>query len=167
VAVAALIGALAGLLASSGEPEPGRGARTERPAEAARRDGSRAERGGGGRPQAAGARGAALKPVIPGRPGSGTAKVSGRGRDARLVVEVSGLPPLEEQYAVWLYNSVSDARRLAGVVGGRFEVAAPLPAERARYRAIDVSREPLDGNSNHSGESVLRVPLARVLRSSG
>jgi hypothetical protein len=42
-------------------------------------------------------------------------------------------------------------------------VTAELPAAAARYRYIDVSLEPADGNPNHSGQSVLRVPLRGLL----
>ena len=79
---------------------------------------------------------------------------------------VQGLPdPTRGGYVVWLYNSVTDARAWPG----RRAVAAStsrarLPAGYRRYRFIDVSREPPDGNSAHSGQSVLRVPLARWLR---
>ncbi len=41
-------------------------------------------------------------------------------------------------------------------------MSARLPANFRRYRFIDVSREPADGNPNHSGQSVLRVPVADV-----
>jgi hypothetical protein len=37
-----------------------------------------------------------------------------------------------------------------------------LPAQASRYRSIDVSFEPSDGNPNHSGQSVLRVPLSKL-----
>ena len=38
-------------------------------------------------------------------------------------------------------------------------MTAKLPASAAGYRYLDVSQEPADGNPNHSGQSVLRVPL--------
>ena len=53
-------------------------------------------------------------------------------------------------------------RRPAGgrLPPGTFRVSARLPEGYRRYRFIDVSREPADGNRNHSGQSVLRVPTA-------
>ena len=39
-----------------------------------------------------------------------------------------------------------------------------LPRNASHYRYVDISREPPDGNPNHSGESVLRVPLAKLSR---
>ena len=78
-------------------------------------------------------------------------------------MNVRGLPnPDRGGYVVWLYDSVTDARALAGFRRGRARVTARLPEGYRRYRFIDVSREQPDGNSNHSGQSVLRVPLARV-----
>jgi hypothetical protein len=47
--------------------------------------------------------------------------------------------------------------------GSRARLEAPLPRGFQRYRFIDVSSEPADGNPNHSGASVLRVPLAKLL----
>jgi hypothetical protein len=119
--------------------------------------------GGGGRsPVPAFPRGARLSAVTPGGPGRGTATVRGR----RLRVKVAGLPALEEAYEVWLYNDVTDAVPLGRHVGGAFTLTVTLPTGAGRYRFIDVSREPLDGNPNHSGASVLRVPLGRLLRPS-
>jgi hypothetical protein len=53
---------------------------------------------------------------------------------------------------------------IARFEGPRASVAARLPKGFQRHRFIDVSREPADGNANHSGASVLRVPLAALLR---
>ena len=55
--------------------------------------------------------------------------------------------------------------RLSGILvptdfspGSGAALHGPLPKGFQRYRFIDVSREPADGNPNHSGDSVLRVP---------
>jgi hypothetical protein len=42
-------------------------------------------------------------------------------------------------------------------------LTAKLPADARKYRFVDISREPADGNPNHSGASVVRVPLAPLL----
>ena len=90
---------------------------------------------------------------------TGTARIDG----GRLVMQVRGLPdPRTGGYVVWLYDSVTEARALAGFRRGRARVTARLPEGYRRYRFIDVSREQPDGNSNHGGQSVLRVPVARV-----
>ena len=51
---------------------------------------------------------------------------------------------------------------MARVARGSFALRTRLPRDPARYRYIDISREPLDGNRNHSGASVLRF-ACRVL----
>ena len=105
--------------------------------------------------QAGSGEGGALR-ALGGSRASGSARIDGR----RLVLDVRGLPtPARGGYVVWLYDSITEARALAGFRRGQARVTARLPANFSRYRFIDVSREAADGNPNHSGESVLRVPL--------
>ena len=92
------------------------------------------------------------------------ARLVGRGAQTRLVVRVRGLPAIDGAYQVWLYNSVSDAVAVARVVRGRFALEAALPVAFADYRLVDISREPLGGNPNHSGQSLLRASIARLRR---
>jgi hypothetical protein len=89
---------------------------------------------------------------------SGTALVKGN----TLRLQASGLPA--GHYEVWLYNSILDARPIGTADGSRFTVTGQLPAGWKRFRYVDVSREPQDGNVSHSGESVLRVPTKTLLR---
>jgi hypothetical protein len=105
---------------------------------------------------------AQLEP-LPGMPRArGRARLVQReGRD-RLELRVTGLPRPDGRYTVWLYSSVSDARSLGSFPSGDIELDAPLPRRAERYRDIDVSLEPEDGNDNHSGDSYLRVPLPRL-----
>jgi len=105
-------------------------------------------------------RGVPLTRVAPATQGRGEASLAGR----RLRLKVSGLPRLEEPYEVWLYNSLTDAVPLGRKVASRFTLEARLPAAARGYRFVDVSREPTDGNPNHSGASVLRAPLGSLLR---
>ena len=94
------------------------------------------------------------------RGASGTARLTGGGD--RLEVSVKGLPAAGEgAYNAWLYNSVIDARRLGG---GNRGIALDIetPADLDRFRFIDISFEPSDGNTNHSGRSVVRVPTAEL-----
>jgi len=72
---------------------------------------------------------------------------------------VAGLPPPQGSYEVWLYNDEIDSVPVASFRSGSATVTAKLPASAAGYRYLDVSQEPADGNPNHSGQSVLRVPL--------
>jgi len=96
-------------------------------------------------------------------PWRGSAQLVGRPGERRLRLVVRGLPDLSSGgYVVWLYDSLSEAQPVTGVRRGSFAVEVPLPRSAERYRFLDVSREPADGNPNHSGESVLRVPLARI-----
>jgi hypothetical protein len=94
--------------------------------------------------------------------GSGSVAVTRGGTGAVLHLRVKGLaPPAGGGYVVWLYNSITDAHDLGGALRGSFTLDAPLPANYRGYRFVDVSREPSDGNRNHSGQSVLRAPLPR------
>lgn len=90
----------------------------------------------------------------------GSVKIVGAPDDRRVRLVVRGLPdPASGGYVVWLYDSISDARPLTGARRGSFAIQEPLPRLATRYRFLDVSREPADGNPNHSGESVLRARL--------
>jgi hypothetical protein len=120
--------------------------------------------GSGGRSQATGRPGT-LAPLVPGGAARGTARLT-TGSPPRLVLSVRGLAAPDDGggYVVWLYNDVTDARSLSGALRGSFRVSAPLPGNYRRYRFVDVSREPADGNRNHSGQSVLRAPLRSIER---
>jgi hypothetical protein len=92
--------------------------------------------------------------------GTGVAVIASRGKQRQLIVQAR-LPVTAngEAYEVWLYNSPSSARSLGAQVTdrqGMFQGAGPLPEDFARYRFIDVSREKVDRNARHSGNSVLR-----------
>jgi hypothetical protein len=103
--------------------------------------------------------GAAAVPVA----ARGTARLVRQAGRWRLRIELVGLPPGKGPYALWLYNTVGDARLLSGFAGPRLRLSAPLPEGFERYRLVDVSAEPRDGNPNHSGASLLRVELKRLL----
>jgi hypothetical protein len=109
---------------------------------------------------------AATPSVAPRVPLSAVGSGSGRGtlqlRGSRLNVGISGLAP--GSYAVWLFNDVSDARMIGHFSGTKARLDAGLPQGFQRYRFVDVSSEPADGNPNHSGASVLRAPMAKLLR---
>ena len=142
----AIIGCVIGLLVFGGDSDDG----DKKPVAAAK-----------GQPAA---QSVAVTPIAPGFPGRGTARIEGSGTGSTLVMSLRDLPPREEAYAVWLYNSITDARLLDRVVGTVLDVNRRLPADPSRYKYIDVSREPIDDNPNHSGASVMRVPVAELLR---
>lgn len=107
---------------------------------------------------------ARLEPLITGS-ATGTAHVVTRGGTTRLRLSVRGLPaPPKGGYVIWLYNSVGDARALGGQLRGTFTTDTPLPPGYHRFRFIDISREPADGNRNHSGQSVLRLSVSSLRR---
>lgn len=100
-------------------------------------------------------------------PGRGTAQILVGGRDPKLRLAVRGLPRVAKGgYVIWLYDSISEAQELTGSRSGTFSVSPQLPTEADRYRFIDISREPADGNRNHSGASVLRVAIEQIPRRS-
>jgi hypothetical protein len=88
---------------------------------------------------------------------SGTATVEGD----HLTMTLRNLPDAQgATYTVWLYNSVIDAKQIGTVKDGK--VDAKLSKDADKYEFLDVSQEPGDGNANHSGQSVLRVPLRKL-----
>jgi hypothetical protein len=100
---------------------------------------------------------------------AGIAVVAEQNGKRQLIVQAASLTPSgrREAYEVWLYNSPRDARSVGAQVTdarGTYQGAGPLPANFAKYRFIDVSREPIDRNAAHSGDSVLRgrVPKLRT-----
>jgi hypothetical protein len=105
-----------------------------------------------------------LRPVEGNRQGGGVAVVAERNGQRQLIVQAQ-LPPSQRRqaYEVWLYNSDGDAQSIGAQVTdrqGRYQGAGPLPRDFDRFSSIDISREPIDRNARHSGNSVLRGPLA-------
>jgi hypothetical protein len=122
-----------------------------------------AERSPAGEPGAERSRGPAarLRPVGA-RPAPARARVRLDGN--RLELAVRGLPdPGGGAYQVWLYDSVAEAVPVARSETDRIDADVELPASARDHRYVDVSLEPADGNPNHSGASVLRAPLAKLL----
>lgn len=126
--------------------------------------GGRTQGGGPGGSAPAGGRLALASPAGSEGGGSASAQVVAREGERRLLLSVRGLAtPPGGGYAIWLYNSISDARLLGGSPRGRFRVEVTLPESADRYSFLDVSRELPDGNRNHGGASVLRLRLADLL----
>jgi len=148
VIVGALLGGAVGLLLFGGDSDDDNGSNPS-PAPAA---------------EAPAAKPVELKPVSPDFPARGTASIEGSGTNSRLKMSLSGLPPREEAYAVWLYNTVTDAVLIDRVVGTSLDIDKVLPVDPAGYKYIDVSQEPIDDNPNHSGASVMRLPVDELSR---
>lgn len=163
--LAALGAVIAVLAASSGEESPGRDAdRTAQPEPEATQGTTAAGESPAEDPEPAPATGAPLKALPGAGRARGSASLTGTGDERRVVLRVRGLPRTPGGYEVWLYDSVADAGSLGRFPGPGISLDAPLPQDGADRRFLDVSREPPDGNENHSGASVLRVPLKRLRR---
>ena len=99
----------------------------------------------------------------------GVAVIARRGGEFQLLVRARGLEPSGRgsAYEVWLYNSRRGAQSLGGQVtdnDGSLQGAGPLPATFRSYRFVDISREKIDRNADHSDDSVLRIPIPDLLR---
>jgi hypothetical protein len=106
-----------------------------------------------------------LRPVK-GEDGAGIAVIAERGGQSQLIVQARLKPSgNREAYEVWLYNNQEDARSIGAQVTdrqGTYQGAGPLPQDFDRYKFIDISREPVDRNRRHSGDSVLRGRLDQL-----
>jgi Anti-sigma-K factor rskA len=104
-----------------------------------------------------------LEPVSGAGGAAGQALIRPQGDHARLVMQVEGLP--RGTYQVWLYDSATRARPVARFRHDTTRLDLTLPVDPRRYRFLDVSREPADDDPDHSGASVLRAPIERLLES--
>jgi len=103
---------------------------------------------------------------------AGIAVILGQGDQRALRVDATNLVPSTKQFAyqVWLYNSPKDAESIGIQVTdkrGTYQGAGALPKDYAKFRYIDVSREPIDRNQAHSGNSVLRGRMPTLRKASG
>lgn len=87
----------------------------------------------------------------------GEAKVVSTGNGRELAVDVSRLAGTDGFYEVWLIDrGVKKMIPLGILHGDRGEFAIPPGVDLGQYPIVDVSAEPLDGNPQHSGKSLLR-----------
>jgi hypothetical protein len=105
---------------------------------------------------------------------AGSAVVAQQGDDRVLVLQAQGLRPTPQNqteenpgfaYEVWLYNEQGDAVSIGAQLtdaDGNLQGAGPLPENFESYRFIDVSRENIDQNAEHSGRSVLRGDVSDI-----
>ncbi|WP_432573792.1 anti-sigma factor [Kineococcus sp. SYSU DK005] len=104
----------------------------------------------------------ALLPLDPGGAGGagGEATVARVDGHRRLDVGVHDVAPAGDGVLeVWLLDPDGGLLSLGALTGERLDVALPEAVDLSRFRVVDVSREPLDGDPGHSADSVLRGEL--------
>lgn len=89
-----------------------------------------------------------------------------------LLVQGRRLPRTQEgqAYEVWLYNSNEDAKSMGAQLTdrkGNYQGAGTLPSDYEKYEFLDISRETVDDNAAHSGDSVLRGSFEDLQPSTG
>jgi hypothetical protein len=99
---------------------------------------------------------------------AGIAEVLRQGNNTAIAIVGQGLPANTKHnaYAVWLYNSASDALRLGFVnpgvsKNGRLETTGPLPTNASRYKQLLVTIE-TTANPKSPGQIVLQGNLTGV-----
>jgi Anti-sigma-K factor rskA len=93
------------------------------------------------------------------RTATGSARVLS-GDEVQL--KIRNLPLTTGYYEVWLIDPEDTTKMMAlGNLAGSTQVVLPLPpgTDLNRYRLVDISAEAYDGNSAHSGKSLLRGSL--------
>ena len=90
------------------------------------------------------------------------ARMRGAGDDQIMTMTAKGLPrpPADAYYEVWLVGDAGQELPV-GVLAPNGEGVWSLPADvAARYRAVDVTLEPADGDPSRSDRTVLRGSYA-------
>jgi hypothetical protein len=109
-----------------------------------------------------------LRPVN-GAKAQGTAYVLEQGGQ-RVLAVTAKLPPLPQTqrkaaYNVWLFNSQKDASSIGAqftTPQGDYQGVGKLPAGYQRFKFVDVSRQPFNNQTGHSGDSVLRGAFSEL-----
>src|SRR4051812_2999342 len=110
----------------------------------------------------------ALKPLN-GAKAQGAAFILNQGGKPVLAVQAK-LPPLpstqrKAAYNVWLFNSPKDAFSIGAQftdAQGNYQGVKELPKNYKRYKFVDVSIQPFNNRTAHSGKSVLRGAFANL-----
>jgi hypothetical protein len=76
-------------------------------------------------------------------------------------VTVHGLPPTAGYYEVWLMDRTHKKLIPLGTLGsgGSTTLTLPKDVNTDIYALLDISDQPYDGTTAHSGDSVVRGPL--------
>jgi hypothetical protein len=98
--------------------------------------------------------------ALPDHAGTGRAEIVETPSGKELVVDVSDLTETDGFYEVWLIDpQTSQMIGLGALSGDNGRFAIPEGLDLTRYRLVDVSSEPLDGDPVHSTDSVVRGEL--------
>jgi Anti-sigma-K factor rskA/Sigma-70, region 4 len=94
----------------------------------------------------------------------GQAAIVRQNGKVQIILTATKLEPTgtKNAYQLWLYNNQDDLRSLGATVTdnqGNLQAGAQLPAGYEKYKFLDLSREPLNGDNKHSGETALRGVL--------
>jgi anti-sigma-K factor RskA len=84
--------------------------------------------------------------------------------DGKLHIDVRDLPLTSGFHEVWLLDPDTPGKMVPlGSLSDQPEAVLPVPpgTDLTRYRLVDVSDEPHDGNATHSGKSLLRGTLTK------
>ena len=107
-----------------------------------------------------------------GEKGVGIALITERDGERSLLVQARGLRPTRDgqAYEVWLFNSQDDATSMGAQLTdrqGNYQGAGRLPENYEDFQYLDISRENVDQNAAHSGDSVLRGRLDDLQAATG
>jgi len=107
-----------------------------------------------------------------GEKGVGIALITERDGERSLLVQARGLRPTREgqAYEVWLFNGQDDATSMGAQLTdrqGNYQGAGRLPENYEEFEFLDISRENVDQNAAHSGDSALRGRLEDLQASTG
>ncbi|BBH68253.1 hypothetical protein ACTI_49380 [Actinoplanes sp. OR16] len=101
-------------------------------------------------------------PTVPADAGGNARVLSSASSAAELEIDVRNLPLTTGFHEVWLIDPDDITKMVAvGNLSGDRQVVLPVPAgtDLNRYRLVDISDEPHDGDAMHSGVSLLRGTL--------
>ena len=109
-----------------------------------------------------------------GEKGVGIALITEQDGERSLLVQARGLRPTPrdntQAYEVWLFNSQDDATSMGAQLTdrqGNYQGAGRLPENYEDFEFLDISRETVDQNAAHSGDSVLRGRLSDLQAATG
>ena len=86
------------------------------------------------------------------------------GDELLLEVDLPDLPAAPDGvvYEVWLIDPETSELQTLGLTDGAGRLVVPAGIDPAQFALVDVSREPVDGEPAHSGDSIVRGLLEPV-----